>query len=103
MALSAEKIESAMELALTSLSSIAATGSNEEKIEASKVLLDAVELYAVQHRKDQLANSVLPLVDVLVRQMAGKLTPDDSFAPCMQLDPAQAGSLVMSLTGQVSK
>jgi len=103
MALSVEKIESAMELAIASLSGIAASGTNEERIEASKVLLDAVELYAVQHRKDQLANSVLPLVDVLVRQMAGKLSPDDAFCPAMQLDPAQAGSLVMSLSGQVSK
>lgn len=103
MALSVSKIEDAMELAITSLSSIAATGSAEEKIQASKVLLDACEMYAIQHRKDDLANRVTPLIDVLVRQMSGMLTPDDAFCPAMQLDPCQAGSLVMSLSTQVNK
>ena len=103
MSLSVQKIEDAMELAITSLSSITATGSANDRIEASKVLLNACEMYAVQHRKDELSSRVIPLVDVLVRQMSGALTPDDAFCPAMELDPCQAGSLVMSLSTQLNK
>ena len=103
MSLSVKKIEDAMELVITSLSSIAANGSATERIEASKVLLNACEMYAVQHRKGDLASRITPLIDVLVRQMSGMLTPDDAFCPAMELDPCQAGSLVMSLSTQLNK
>lgn len=103
MTLSPEKVSDALELAITSLSTIAATGTNSERIESSKVLLEAVELYAVQHRKDELHTTVKPLLDTLVRNMSGLLSAEDPFCPAMQLDPCQSGSLIMSLTQQVNK
>ena len=103
MALTPNKVEAALELALTALGEVAATGTPDERVAASKVLLEAVELYEVQRRKNQLVNSVSPLLDVLVRNLSGLLEADDRYCPALALEPAQAGSLVLSLTQTVSK
>lgn len=103
MALDPDKVEAALELALTSLGEVAATGTNDERIAASKVLLEAVELYEVQRRKNHLAATVNPLLDTLVRNMSGLLEEDDRYCPALTLEPAQSGSLILSLTSQVNK
>jgi hypothetical protein len=103
VALNPDKVELAFEVALTSLSQVAATGTNEERVAASKVLVEAVEVYEVQRRKNELAASVSPLVDVLVRNLSGLLDASDRYCPALTLEPAQAGSLVLSLTQTVSK
>jgi hypothetical protein len=103
MALSPEKVEAALEMALTSLSQVAATGTNEERVAASKVLIEAVEVYEVQRRKNELAMTVNPLLDIMVRNMSGLLEANDRYAPALTLEPCQAGSLILSLTSQVNK
>ncbi len=103
MALSPELIESAMEMAIQSLSQVAATGTNDEKIAASRVLIEAAETYATQRRKDELSATVSPLIDLMVRNLAGLLEETDRYAPCLSLEPAQSGSLILSLTQQVNK
>ena len=102
MAITNEKIESALEMALTSLSKVAATGSNEEKISASKVLIEAVEMASNQMRKQMITTRVLPLIDSVTRNLSGKLSEDDDYAPDYALEPAQQGSILMSLTKELA-
>lgn len=102
MAITNEKIESALEMALTSLSKVAATGSNDEKIAASKVLIEAVEMASNQMRKQMLTTRVLPLIDSVTRNLSGTLSDDDDYAPVYALEPAQQGSILMSLTKELA-
>ena len=102
MAITNEKIESALEMALTSLSKVAGTGSNEEKISASKVLIEAVEMASNQMRKQMITTRVLPLIDSVTRNLSGKLSDDDDYAPVYALKPAQQGSILMSLTKELA-
>ncbi len=102
MAMTVEKIEDALEMALTSLAGVAATGSNEEKIAASRVLIEAVDMASTQMRKHQVLVKVLPLMDVVTRNMAGKLNEDDDWAPILSLNPAEQGSILLSLSKELS-
>lgn len=102
MAVTTEKLEDALEMALTSLSGVAATGSNEEKIAASKVLIEAVEMASNQMRKQMLTARVLPLIDSVTRNLSGTLAEDADYAPVYALEPAQQGSILMSLTKELS-
>ena len=101
MAVTADKLEDALEMALASLAGVAASGSNDERIAASKALVDAVEMATVQLRKQQLLVRVLPLVDVVTRNLAGKLQEDDDWAPVLSLDPAAQGSVLLSLSKEL--
>jgi hypothetical protein len=101
MAITNEKIECALEMALTALSGVAATGTNEERIAASKVLIEAVSMAGNQMRKEALTARVLPLVDTVTRNLAGQLSPDEPFAPVYALDTAQQASIIMSLTKEI--
>ncbi len=102
MAVTSEKLEMAVEAALISLTGVAASGTNEEKIAASKALIEAVSVASTQMRKQMITARVLPLIDSVTRNLSGTLTETDSFAPVYALDAAQQGSLVMSLTKELS-
>jgi ethanolamine ammonia-lyase large subunit len=102
MAITNEKIESALEMALTSLAGVAATGTNEERIAASKVLIEAVEMASNQMRKQMITTRVLPLIDSVTRNLSGTLTENDDYAPVYSLEPAQQGSILMSLTKELA-
>ena len=102
MAVTTEKLEDALEMALTSLSGVAATGSNEEKIAASKVLIEAVEMASNQMRKQMISTRVLPLIDAVTKNLSGTLSDTDEYAPVYALDSAQQGSLLMSIVKEVS-
>jgi hypothetical protein len=102
MAMSVEKLEDALEIALISLAGIASTGTNDEKISASRVLIEAVEMASVQLRKQQVLGKVLPLMDVVARNMGGKLCEDDDWAPVLSLDPATQGSILLALSKELS-
>ncbi len=102
MAITNEKIENALEMALTSLAGVAATGTNEERISASKVLIEAVEMASNQLRKQMLTTRVLPLIDSVTRNLSGTLSESDDYAPVYALEPAQQGSILMSLTKELS-
>lgn len=97
MAMTVEKIEDALEMALTSLSKVAATGSNEERIAASKVLIEAVEMASGELRRTKLADRVLPLIDSVTRNLSGQLDDDAEFAPVFAMDVAQQSSLLMGM------
>jgi hypothetical protein len=45
---------------------------------------------------------VLPLMDVVTRNMAGKLNEDDDWAPILSLNPAEQGSILLSLSKELS-
>ena len=102
MAVSSEKLEASLELALVALGQVCQSGTNEEKIAASKELVSAVNMAGTQLRKEAVAARVLPLLEVVTRNLSGQLTEGDSFAPVYSLDLAQQGSLIMAISKELS-
>ncbi len=102
MAVTPEKLEASLELALVALGQVCQTGTNEEKIAASKELVSAVNMAGTQMRKEAVAARVLPLLEVVTRNLAGQLTESDSYAPIYGLDLAQQGSLLMQISKEIS-
>ena len=102
MAVTTEKLEMAVEAALISLTGVAASGTNEEKIAASKALIEAVSVASTQMRKQMITARVLPLIDAVTRNLAGTLTDNDSYCPVYALESAQQASLVMTLSKELS-
>jgi hypothetical protein len=102
MAITNEKIENALEMALTSLAGVAASGTNEERIAASQVLIEAVEMAGNQMRKQMITTRVLPLIDAVTRNLSGTLTENDDYAPVYGLEPSQQASCLMALTKELS-
>jgi hypothetical protein len=96
-----EKLETALDLALTALAQVAATGTNDEKIKASVALLQGVNLAYENNRKSAVASKVFPLLESVTRNLAGQLTEEDSWAPAFALDPTQQASLLMSFSKQL--
>ena len=96
-----EKLETALDLALTALAQVAATGTNDEKIKASVALLQGVNLAYENNRKAAVASTVIPLLESVTRNLAGTLTEEDSWAPAFALDPTQQASLLMSFSKQL--
>jgi len=96
-----EKLETALDLALTSLAQVAATGTNDEKIKASVALLQGVNLAYENNRKSAVASKVFPLLESVTRNLAGQLTEEDSWAPAFALDPTQQASLLMQFSKQL--
>lgn len=102
MAVTTEKLEAALEIAIVSLSEVCRSGTNDEKISASKVLIEAVEMSSTQLRKEKWVASVLPLAEAVTKNLAGQLTADDNFAPVYTMDPAQQGSLLMAISKEIN-
>jgi len=102
MAVTSEKLEASLELALIALGQVCQSGTNEEKISASKELIQAVAMTGTQLRKEAVAQRVLPLLEVVTRNLAGQLTESDSYAPIYGLDLAQQGSLLMQISKEIS-
>ena len=96
-----EKLETALDLALTALAQVAATGNNDEKIKASVALLQGVNLAYENNRKAAVASKVLPLLESVTRNLAGQLTEEDAWAPAFALDTTQQASLLMSFSKQL--
>jgi len=97
-----DRIEAAIELALTTLAQVAATGSNEEKIKASVALLQGAQVAWDGARRAAVTARVLPLLEAVGRNLAGQLSESDPYAPVYGLEPCQQASLVMALTKEVS-
>ena len=74
----------------------------EEKILASKELIQAVNMAGTQLRKEAVAARVLPLLEVVTRNLSGQLTEESPFAPVYSLDLAQQGSLIMAISKELS-
>ena len=96
-----EKLETALDLALTALAQVAATGTNEEKIKASVALLQGVDLAFEANRKVAVASKVLPLLDAVTKNLSGQLTAEDPWAPAYTLEPTQQASLLMAFSKQL--
>ena len=63
MAIANAKIEDALEMALTTLTCVSATGSNEEMIAERKMLIETVDMASNQKRRSMSADRVMPLID----------------------------------------
>jgi hypothetical protein len=97
-----EKLEAALDLALTALAQVAATGNNDEKIKAAVALLQGVGLAYETNRKAAVASKVLPLLEAVTKNLAGQLTEEDAWAPAYTLKPTQQASLLMAFSKQLS-
>lgn len=102
MLIADERLEAALDLALTALAQVAATGTNEEKVKASVALLQGVNLAYESNRKAAVASKVLPLLEAVTRNLAGQLTEEDCWAPAYTLEPTQQASLLMAFSKQLS-
>ena len=102
MLIADEKLEAALDLALTALAQVAASGTNEEKVKASVALLQGVNLAYESNRKAAVASKVLPLLESVTRNLAGQLTEEDVWAPAYTLEPTQQASLLMAFSKQLS-
>ena len=96
-----EKLETALDLALTSLAQVAATGNNDEKVRASVALLQGVNLAYENNRKAALVTKVLPLLESVTKNLAGTLTEDDAWAPAFNLEPSAQASLLLAFSKQL--
>jgi hypothetical protein len=96
-----EKLEVALDLALTALAQVAATGTNEEKVKAATALLQGVNLAYETSRKAAVASKVLPLLEAVTKNLSGQLGEDDPWAPAYTLEPLQQASLLMAFSKQL--
>jgi hypothetical protein len=96
-----QRVDTAIELALTTLAQVAATGSNDEKIKASVALLQGAQLAWEEARKAALTARVLPLLEAVGKNLAGQLSQSDPYAPVYGLEPCQQASLLMALSKEV--
>jgi len=96
-----ETLEASLELALVALGQVCQTGTNEEKIAASRELVAAVEMAGTQMRKAMLTERVLPLVTCVQKNLAGMLEEDADFAPVYTLDVSSQSALLMGITKEL--
>ena len=101
MAVTTEKLEASLELALVALGQVCQTGTNDEKIAASRELVQAVEMAGTQLRKAMLAERVYPLIDSVTKNLAGKLGDDDEFCPIYSLGVAEQSALLLGVTKEI--
>jgi len=101
VAVTTEKLEASLELALVALGQVCQTGSNEEKIAASRELVAAVEMAGTQLRKAMLAERVYPLIDSVTKNLAGQLNDDDEFCPVYSLGVAEQSALLLGVTKEI--
>jgi len=97
-----EKLEAALDLALTALAEVAAHGTNEERVKAAVALLQGVGLAYETNRKAAVASSVLTLLEAVTKNLAGQLSEEDAWAPAYTLEPTQQASLLMAFSKQLS-
>lgn len=96
-----ETLEHSVELALTTLAQVAATGNNDEKVRAATALLQGVGLAYEVQRKAALSARVLPLVDAVTKNLSGTLSENDSYAPAFALEPTQQASLLTAFVKEL--
>ena len=92
-----ERLEDALDLAMTALAQVAATGSDSDKVKAAIALADLVVSQWEVRRKAAITASVLPLIDAVSRNLAGVLTDGDRYCPAYELDTAAQSNLVLHL------
>jgi hypothetical protein len=101
MAVTTEKLEASLELALVALGQVCQTGTNDEKIAASRELVQAVEMAGTQLRKAMLAERVYPLIETVTKNLAGQLADDDEFCPVYSLGVAEQSALLLGVTKEI--
>ena len=92
-----ERLEDALDLAMTALAQVAATGNDGDKVKAATALADLVVNQWEVRRKAAVTASVLPLFDAVSRNLAGVLTDGDRYCPAYDLDTAAQSNLVLHL------
>jgi len=101
MAVTTAKLEASLELALVALGQVCQSASNEEKIAASRELVQAVEMAGTQLRKAMLAERVYPLIDSVTKNLAGQLADDDEYCPVYSLGVAEQSALLLGVTKEI--
>jgi len=98
-----DQLEAAWEVALLTLSEVCRNGSNDEKVKASAVLLTAVKDAHETDRKAATAGVFLPLLEQVGRNLGGRLTDADAYAPVYELSPLESSNLLLHLSKAVDK
>jgi hypothetical protein len=99
----AGQLETAWEIALVTLGEVCRTGSNDEKVKASAVLLEAVKDAREFSRKAATTAVFLPLLEQVGRNLGGRLTEADAYAPVFELTPLESSNLLLHLSKAVEK
>jgi hypothetical protein len=92
-----QRIEAALELAIATLSEVAKSGSPDEQIKASTVLLTAVKEEREWELREALAAAILPVLETLGGNLAGNLEEDTPVGLALNLTPLEQGNLLLQL------
>jgi hypothetical protein len=92
-----ERLDDAMNLAMTALAQVAATGSDNDKVKAASALAQVVLSQWELRRKGAVTAAVLPLFEAVSRNLAGALTEGDRYCPAYELDTAAQSNLLLHL------
>ncbi len=98
-----EQLTAAWEVALVTLGEVCRSGNNDEKVKASAVLLEAVKDAREFSRKAATTAVFLPLLEQVGRNLGGRLTDSDSYAPVFELSPLESSNLLLHLSKAVER
>ena len=90
--------EAALELAVLTLGEVCREGEPETKVKASVALLQAVKEEREWRRKGALTAALLPLVETLGANLAGRLPEGSPYGPALDLGPLEQGNLLLAAT-----
>jgi hypothetical protein len=90
--------EAALELAVLTLGEVCRDGEPETKVKASVALLQAVKEEREWRRKGALTAALLPLVETLGANLAGRLPEGSPYGPALDLGPLEQGNLLLAAT-----
>ena len=90
--------EAALELAVLTLGEVCREGDPETKVKASVALLQAVKEEREWRRKGALTAALLPLVETLGANLAGRLPEGSPYGPALDLGPLEQGNLLLAAT-----
>jgi hypothetical protein len=90
--------EAALELAVVTLGEVCRDGDDETRVKASVALLQAVREEREWRRKGALTAVLLPLLETLGGNLAGRLSEGHAWGPVLELPPVEQGNLLLALT-----
>ena len=99
------QINEAIALAMETLTDVCKNvdATPEDRIKASKVLFEAVEMSYNSSRKAAIAATALPLLQATVKSLKGDLSPEDTYSPIFDLEASEQATFLLQLARQIEK
>jgi hypothetical protein len=91
-------VEAALDLAVATLGQVCVEGEAEQRVKASVALLQAVKEEREWRRRGALTAVLLPLLETLGGNLAGRLEDGEPWGPVLTLTPVEQGNLLLALT-----